>query len=353
MLSPNQGTRKVDGATPAEQTLPCTACRYDLMVTARDNIQCKACHQLAHLKCSKISSAVKTAIKGIPLVFLCQTCKQGADSGDLNSRHVRSKYAELTTMITERERNVKEMKAQIENYVQERIQMQQQITNLNIKVKRKREEADSEDLQNLMGKMDRFVDDIKGSFNDPKTVVQAISDKSNQENSNMIENSKSTASARTPNKEQENVISKSYAQVMAENQINPDCILKIKLTLSSPEARSILMNRIKSDNLCEDAQTFDITVVGNDFLTIKTANIEDANKIKEAFTRKYRESIQFETISTFKPTVKISRLFTALRTPEEIKDQIVNQNKWIDVPNFKTVECYLTKVYTLPKSLWP
>lgn len=150
----------------------------------------------------------------------------------------------------------------------------------------------------------------------------------------------------TQNKEQGHLIGKSYAQVIAENQIDPACILKIKLTLLSSEARTVLMNRIKSDNLCEDAQIFDITVVGNDFLTIKAANVEDANKIKEAFTNKYRDAIKFETTATFKPTVKISRLFTALRTPEETQDQIINQNKWIDVPEFNIVECYLTKVDT-------
>lgn len=145
---------------------------------------------------------------------------------------------------------------------------------------------------------------------------------------------------------QNQINSKSYAKVIEENQINPECMIKVNLTLTSPEARAVLMNRIKSDNLCEDAKIFDVTVVASDFLTIKVADVNDVKKIKDALTTKYADSIQFVKTPVFKPTVKISGLFTAVRTPEGIKDQIVNQNKWIDVPNFNIVECYLTKVET-------
>lgn len=63
-------------------------------------------------------------------------------------------------------------------------------------------------------------------------------------------------------------------------------------------------------------------------------------------TTKYGQDIEFVQTQQFKPTVKISRLFTALRTSEELKDQIINQNKWIDIPSFNIVESYLTKVET-------
>lgn len=82
------------------------------------------------------------------------------------------------------------------------------------------------------------------------------------------------------------IIKKSYAQIIHENQIDPDCVLKIRLTLTDNTARAELMERLKSDNICEDAKIYDITAVGTDFLTIKVTNDEDVAKIKKCFNNK-------------------------------------------------------------------
>lgn len=194
MQSPsNAGPSNPDGGVQSdnqERSYTCTECRFELLLTG-NNVQCKACHHLAHLKCTKITTAIRSSIKGVPLYFLCQSCIKATDSGDLNSEHVKRKYADLTSMVKEREKLIREMREQINTFAHEKVELQQQIINLNVSVKRKKEEANQEDFAMVMGKMDKFVDDVKGSFNDLKTVVQAIGDKGNQETQNMIANTKS------------------------------------------------------------------------------------------------------------------------------------------------------------------
>lgn len=108
------------------------------------------------------------------------------------------------------------------------------------------------------------------------------------------------------------------------------------------------MKTIKSDNMCEGAKIFDISSIGNEFIIIKVTNVQDAEKVKQALTTKYATDIQIMPTVVFKPSVKISRIMILMqalsRQPEEIKDQICNQNTWIDIAEFNIVDCYLTKL---------
>lgn len=124
------------------------------------------------------------------MFYLCPLCQRAADSGNFNAEHVQKKYADLSKMVKEREKQVRKMQLQMLAYSQEKIEMQQELINLQTRVKRKKEETDTEDFNMLMGKMDRFVDEIKTSFGDLKTVVQGI-----RKHANPTQNQVQTTSA--------------------------------------------------------------------------------------------------------------------------------------------------------------
>lgn len=157
--------------------------------------------------------------------------------------------------------------------------MQSEILNLQAKAKRKREEMETEDFNALMRKMYNFVDEVKLNFSGLKLVVNKLKEQGGHgptiQNLAPISNNQDTLINSKEKVITEQIMLKSYTQTIAENQIDPECIIKVKLTLVSPEARNVLMNRIKSDNLCEDAKILDVTVVASDFITIKVADLND------------------------------------------------------------------------------
>lgn len=91
------------------------------------------------------------------------------------------------------------------------------------------------------------------------------------------------------------LVTKSYAETMRENRLDPKCIIKIQVVNENEPDRAALMKLLKCDGICENRQIVDVKSIKNDILIIKAATRDDSNAIQKELQRKYRNSIKLQT----------------------------------------------------------
>lgn len=135
----------------------------------------------------------------------------------------------------------------------------------------------------------------------------------------------------------------SYTQALSMSSTPPENIRNITLE-GTAEDMTRTAKQIRGDTICAGAEIREIKSKGKYNITVKCATAEAANRIEQTLKRKYHTAIKISSVQPIKPQIKITRLFTDLTRDDDIIQQIVEQNHWLQLAEFEIDRKYTIEI---------
>lgn len=96
-----------------------------------------------------------------------------------------------------------------------------------------------------------------------------------------------------------------------------------------PQEMEVISYKIKRDKITTDAQLKSIKAKGKFNFTFKCADAQTAEKVELEVKQQYKDSITISKVESAKNQVKITKNFTESIESDEVFDQIIAQNSWM------------------------
>lgn len=92
---------------------------------------------------------------------------------------------------------------------------------------------ENDNFGTLLSKVDTFIQECRNGFNEVKTVVSVLQDRYVSSEKRITETPAINQPTQVSNiNEPSQVAKKSYAETIQENQVHPNCIIKVRVTLT-------------------------------------------------------------------------------------------------------------------------
>lgn len=120
----------------------------------------------------------------------------------------------------------------------------------------------------------------------------------------------------------------SYAEALSKSDTPIEAISTINIKLTEDDEIKALNKQLRSDNVCAEHSIRDIIVRNDKTILLKCKDKETADAIDVTLSNKYKDAIEIKAVAPTMPEIKIAKLYTTLDSPEEILQQIQEQNEW-------------------------
>lgn len=334
----------------------CLQCTQEIPLV-KDGFQCRICLKRIHIKCAPgtYTQAEIDKFQRIPFHYLCPACtKEIKDHKEPFSILNYQKRVEVLTashnaQIQEITRKYNEQ-LQAVNGLNQIIQDMQREINLSKQVqpnKRLRTNDGAPTPINL-DILNELKESIDSKFNAINTKIDKLTNNQLQVQQAQFQSQPQPSTSRA---QQPNIKTPTYASITSQkpqvstnipfSMANAIQLSKTKSTsirniilLGTDEEKKALSNLILNDNAYVNINILSIKQKGKHMFTITCGSDNDATELETLLHSKYGQVIEIKTPNQFTPKVKIVRIQT-LDTPPEIKNQILEQNKWLNDADFQ------------------
>lgn len=320
-----------------------------------EGIKCKLCLRKIHIKCatSRITQANIDSEKK-NFFFFCQECSTKLQQGELRNetllKLLEDEKAQKKTIYDayKAKKDEIDVLTGANLLLEARVKRLQENHGITKGTHQQMDNAEGDDIINAVQKEMRTV---QFNFSKLESVVnnlaEMVSALTQMMQGNLVaEQPNPIAQPTSARRVMVNQITEkskvTYAKALKSDQSNPLTIKKIKVVSEIEDDAKKVMSQLRSDNVCGDTQIVDVKGMGQKEILIKCNTVDDANKVQERLTEKYGTQIAFTEVKVFTPMVKISHLLTTAEHKHDIKDQLIDQNKWILPDEFEIKDMYLT-----------
>lgn len=126
---------------------------------------------------------------------------------------------------------------------------------------------------------------------------------------------------------------KTFAEVVSLAKTKKDCIRNIKIISEDPQQIDVIRNKLANNQHCQDIEITSITSKSPDFLTVKCANADEANKMTKTLYDNFGNKLQISEVNESAPKVKIVNVDPRLGDTEFVLS-LKEQNHWLRNMNF-------------------
>lgn len=348
-----RNTARINVPSKSESIGTCLHCNNDVF-KINQYLKCLICKKFIHLSCCQgkydhinIKKAVDTKSN---LGYACDGCRK-LQRPNVNQISLISKKQAIKEGLSKLEPHIKDtifLKAEIHKIHTELVVLE---FNMNLSKSNKRRRANDSNEFEFCPQLQQKV----------LPICDSVGQKIYQATSNLLQMNLENYTKRTdeiintcydiyatkredippdssPSSQDVNFLS--FAEVVNLSEENLKCKKKVSFNVAE-EDKSLMIESLFRDNSCNDIRIRNIQRKSDGTEILVTCDdISESEKLKKKLEAKFGETIKVNDLEPYCPLLKIVRIPCSNMDKNDIKTQLLAQNKWLSPFKFEVLETY-------------